>query len=179
MGRSPTTLLSLLSLSLGAAIAVSLVDVRPAVAVGPGGWDRVGNGGAPNIPSLNATVSAVKTVGSVLYAGGNFTDAGGDPSGDRIAKWNGTAWRPLGTGLAGGQVFAIAESGGKIFAGGDFQNASGNPDADGLAVFDGVSWAPYCDDPAHVGPTVNGGVKALQVIGSKMYVGGTFQNAAG
>jgi hypothetical protein len=36
--------------------------------------------------------------GSALYAGGFFTTAGG-VSANRIAKWNGTRWSPLGSGM--------------------------------------------------------------------------------
>jgi hypothetical protein len=37
--------------------------------------------------------------GSDVYVGGVFTDAGGNPNADRIARWDGSAWQALGGGL--------------------------------------------------------------------------------
>ena len=46
------------------------------------------------------------TVGHDLYAGGGFTTAGGVAA-NRIAKWNGSAWSALGSGM-NGAVYALA-----------------------------------------------------------------------
>ena len=62
--------------------------------------------------------------GNDLIATGDFTTATGGPA-DRIAKWNGTAWSPLGTGLnVGGN--AVTPAGGDIFVGGSFTTAGCN-----------------------------------------------------
>jgi hypothetical protein len=162
------------------ALVASLTVVVPAVATGPGSWNHVGNGGTAALASLNGQVMVLHKVGTVLYVGGIFQNAGGKPNADRIAKWDGTEWSSLGSAALGtGSVRAIAHYGGKIYAGGNFQDAGGDPDADNLAVFDGTSWAPFCDNPAHAGPTVSLQVNALQVIGTTLYVGGDFQNGAG
>ena len=167
-------------LALSITLAVSLATGTPAAATERGSWDHVGNGGAVGTPSLNAIVSVLHKVGTELYAGGSFTNASGDPNADRIAKWDGIAWRALGTKpLDSGAVLAIAHYGGKIYVGGNFQNAGGNPDADNLAVFDGTNWAPFCASAGHVGSVVSLQVNALQVIGSTLYVGGDFQNGTG
>ncbi len=165
---------------LSIALSMSWAIFTPAAATGRGSWNHLGSGTVAGTPSLNGTVSALHKVGTMLYAGGGFTDAGGDPNADRIAKWNGVTWSALGTSpLGSGSVFAIAHYGGKIYAGGNFQNAGGNPDADNLAVFDGTSWAPFCGTPGHIGAVVSLQVNALQVIGSTLYVGGDFQNGTG
>ena len=52
----------------------------------------------------------------------------------------------------------------------------GNANADFLAVWDGVSWKPFCNA---TGPAFGGSVQALQIIGSTLYVGGSFENGAG
>jgi len=112
-----------------------------------------------------------------LFVGGKFTNAGGIPAADRIAAWNGSSWSALGTTpLGNGSVFAIAYYGGKVYAGGNFVNAGGDADADYLAVFDAGTWKPFCNA---IGPAFNLQVLALQVIGTKLYVGGSFQNGAG
>ena len=71
-------------------------------------------------------------------------------------------------------MFAIAVAGGKVYAGGTFTNA-GTGGADNLAVWDGTGWKPFCTPPA----TTIGNVKALQIVGSTLYVGGDFQDGAG
>ena len=84
--------------------------------------------------------------GTVLYLGGNFTNAGGIAAADRIVKWDGVNWHAVGTTpLGNGSVFAIAHYAGKVYAGGTFVNAGGQAAADYLAVFDGVSWKPFCN----------------------------------
>jgi hypothetical protein len=143
---------------------------------GVNGWDHVGNGGAAGTASLNGNVTALHADGTDMYVGGAFTDAGGVTSADHIARWNGTSWSALGP--LNGAVHAITLAGGKVFAGGVFTNAGGNDNADFLAVWDGSSWAPFCT-PTAPGPSFNGNVNALQVIGNTLFVGGAFQNGAG
>ena len=112
-----------------------------------------------------------------LYVGGKFTDAGGIANADRIAKWNGSSWSAVSSSteqITNGEVFAIAVAGGKVYAGGTFTNA-GTGGADNLAVWDGTSWKPFCTPPT----TTIGNVKALQVVGPTLYVGGDFQDGAG
>lgn len=60
---------------------------------------------------------------------------------DRVARWNGTAWSPLGAGV-GGSVFALAVlSNGELIAGGHFDTAGGLP-ANRVARWDGTAWHP-------------------------------------
>ncbi|MBK6679912.1 MAG: hypothetical protein IPG53_07720 [Ignavibacteriales bacterium] len=54
-------------------------------------WSTVGAG-------VNGSVYTLKMDGSNLYAGGQFTSAGG-VNASNIAKWNGTSWSALGDGL--------------------------------------------------------------------------------
>jgi hypothetical protein len=148
-----------------------------ALAAGPGGWDHLGDRGTPGTKSLNLVASALEVTPGALYVGGKFTDAGGIANADRIAKWNGSTWSAVSSSteqISNGEVFAIAVSGGKVYAGGVFTNA-GTSDADNLAVWNGTSWEPFCNVP---GQTI-GNVRALQVIGPTLYVGGDFQNGAG
>ena len=127
--------------------------------------------------SLNLSASALEVSAGTLYVGGKFTDAGGIPNADRIAKWNGSSWSAVSSSteqITNGEVFAIAIAGGKVYAGGTFANA-GTAGADNLAVWDGTSWKPFCTPPA----ATIGNVKALQVVGPTLYVGGDFQDGAG
>jgi len=119
--------------------------------------------------------------GPALYVGGNFTTAGG-VSANRIAKWNGTSWSPLGEGL-NSQVFALTVfddgSGGgpALYAGGRFTTAGGGS-ANYIAKWNGTSWSP-------LGSGVNFDVMALTVFddgqggGPALYAGGFFTIAGG
>jgi hypothetical protein len=73
-------------------------------------------------------------------------------------------------------VHAIAYHAGKVYAGGVFTNAGGNPDLDFVAVWDGQKWGPVCNS---AGPAVTANVNALQIVGSTLYIGGSFANGAG
>ena len=81
-------------------------------------------------------VSALVTDGAGnLYAGGYFSTAGGTPA-TNVAKWDGTGWSALGSGLDG-EIFALAVDGaGDLYAG--FSNA---PSGNGVAKWDGTSWS--------------------------------------
>jgi hypothetical protein len=174
MGRlSSTRVVRVLAVS---ALAIGgLATLAPAA--GPGGWDHLGTGATPTAKSLNLSASALHLSAGTLYVGGKFTDAGGIANADRIAKWNGSSWSAVSSSteqITNGEVFAIAVSGGKVYAGGTFTNA-GTHGADNLAVWDGTGWKPFCTPP----DKTIGNVKALQVVGPTLYVGGDFQDGAG
>jgi hypothetical protein len=78
-----------------------------------------------------ALFDAVAVSGTNVYVGGVFTDAGGNPNADYIARWDGSAWHALGDGV-NGTVNAIAVSGTDLYVGGWFTDAGGNPNADGI-----------------------------------------------
>ncbi|HXJ66651.1 MAG TPA: hypothetical protein VNN79_23065, partial [Actinomycetota bacterium] len=167
---------TLRALALATVFVVLLTSAASAGATG--GWSHLGDGGAPGTASLNGTVSALNTdEPGVLLVGGNFTNAGGRPAADYLARWDGAAWSAVGPGL-NGAVHAIAYHAGKVYAGGVFHDAGGDGQADFLAVWNGSSWAPFCNS---TGPDASfgGSVDALQIIGSTLYVGGAFQNGAG
>ncbi|GAB5521923.1 MAG: hypothetical protein RhofKO_41740 [Rhodothermales bacterium] len=69
-------------------------------------------------PGLNSSVSAIAVVGSDVYVGGGFTNAGGVAA-DRIARWDGSQWHALGAGV-NSSVSAIAVAGSDVYVGGSF-----------------------------------------------------------
>jgi trimeric autotransporter adhesin len=153
--------------------------VASAAAAGPGGWDHLGDRGAPGTDSLDLVASALAVSSGAVYVGGEFTDAGGLPDADRIAVWNGSSWSAVSSSasqISNGRVSAIAVSAGNVYAGGNFTNAGGDADADFLAVWDGASWKPFCVASGH---PLGGNVTSLQIVGQTLYVGGTFHDGAG
>jgi hypothetical protein len=117
-------------------------------------------------------VSALAVSGSTLFAGGYFTNAGGAAA-NSIAKWNGSSWSALGSGMGGDDpiVSALAVSGSTLFAGGQFANAGGVA-ATNIAQWNGSSWSA-------LGSGMNIDVEALAVSGGTLYAGGYFTTAGG
>ena len=119
-------------------------------------------------------VYALAVSGTNLYAGGDFTTAGGVPA-NNIAKWDGSAWSALGSGMdaqlvAG--VYALAVSGTDLYAGGYFTTAGGVP-ANDIAKWDGSAWSALGSG------MTTAAVRALAVSGTNLYAGGDFTTAGG
>jgi hypothetical protein len=108
--------------------------------------------------------------GTDLYAGGYFTTAGGVAA-NNIAKWNGSAWSPLGTGMSS-RVYALAVIGTDLYAGGDFTTAGGVNIGYGIAKWNGGAWSA-------LGTGMDNAVLALAVSGTDLYAGGYFTTAGG
>ena len=110
-----------------------------------------------------------------LYAGGNFTMAGGQIAG-RLAKWNGTTWTPTGSGMNGtvGCFCAFDDGlggGPALYAGGQFSSAIGVPGTIHIAKWNGSVWSS-------VGGGVNDEVNTMTVFddgsGPALFAGGQF-----
>ena len=102
------------------------------------GWAPVGGGLWRELttPSLGAT--ALATVGDALYAAGEFDRAGGVVA-RYVARWDGTAWSPLGLGLDAPALALLAEAD-SLYVGGTFDTAGTAP-ASGIAKWNGTSWS--------------------------------------
>jgi hypothetical protein len=79
-----------------------------------------------------------------LVAGGDFTTAGGVAC-NNIARWNGSSWSPLGSGLnqgAGGWVNALTvRPNGELVVAGLFVSAGGQPNTSKIARWNGTVWS--------------------------------------
>lgn len=133
------------------------------------------------IAGANGPVYSLATDGQGnVYAGGLFTVIGGVAA-NRIAKWDGTAWSALGSGVAGGVsvtiVRALAVSGTDLYVGGNFTSAGGVM-ANSIAKWDGRTWSALGDGVTG-GKDQYSGVCALLVLNTDLYVGGYFTNAGG
>jgi hypothetical protein len=121
--------------------------------------------------------------GPALYAGGGFTTTGVEAA-NSIAKWDGTRWSPLGSGVEAGYfvrelaVFDDGRGGGPaLHVGGTFRTISGVA-ASSIAKWDGRSWSP-------LGAGTDGQIHAMAVLddgsgrGPALYVAGDFTTAGG
>ena len=143
------------------------------------GWHALGSGiggvglGYPYIITLAVG-------GTDLYAGGQFTTAGGG-SANSIARWDGATWHALGSGIGGGDmynnfVFCLAASGKDVYACGQFVIA-GDVSANRIAHWTGTGWHPLGS-----GMDANASSVAVSSDGSlvkDVYVGGGFTTAGG
>jgi len=130
--------------------------------------------------ALNGPVLALSTDGAGgVYLGGTFSDAGGDPQADLLARYTAQGqWQNVGGGLESeaddtGAVFALAlSSTGLLYAGGHFDHA-GTQEAYDIATWDGASWAQL--GPAGLsGYTDTSGVYSIFFDGDYVYLGGEF-----
>jgi hypothetical protein len=81
--------------------------------------------------SVNGGVRAIAIMGSDVYTGGYFTEAGGSPA-RHIVKWNGTSWTEPGNGISGHAwhwpaILALTSHGSDLYVGGVFNDAGSTP----------------------------------------------------
>ncbi len=147
-------------------------------------WDGAAFRAVGSAPP-NGTVHALAVYddgsGPALYAAGAFTSIDGIIA-NRIAKWNGTSWSRLGSGLRGGavpDVYALAVfddgNGPELYAAGRFTRA-GSQTVQNIAKWNGSAWSALSTG------TTNGEFRALAVHddgngpggGPSLFAGGTF-----
>jgi hypothetical protein len=147
--------------------------------------DWVPMNSTPNWEAGSVKAIAVDPSGAV-YAGGKFDIIGGIAA-HKIAKWDGTLWSALGSGLSGGgfpTVSALAvDASGNVYVGGAFTTARNGTDNDtdnvtvnGIAKWDGASWSALGSGVGGRYPYVS--ALAFDPSGN-LYAGGTFTTAGG
>ena len=107
------------------------------------------------------SVSSVVVYRNQLIAAGSFTTSGGTWLGN-IAKWNGSSWEPLGSGIVGA-IYAMTIYNDKVIVGGDFDTAGG-VFRKYIACWDSTGWSSF-------GAEMPNPVQALTVFGGDLYAG--------
>lgn len=120
---------------------------------------------------LGISTESVKAIAvapnGTIYAGGTFTNSA-NPTLSFLAKWNGTAWEAVGSGV-NGPVYAIGiKTSSEVFVGGDFTTAGGVA-VNNFAKWSGSAWTD-------VGGGFNDEVSCIYVSASSgsVYAGGKF-----
>jgi hypothetical protein len=137
-----------------------------------GDWSAVGEGWHDIIEALEVYDAGS---GEALYLGGSLPD--------KVVKWTGTEWKPLGSGIVGplwSYVDAMEVyddgSGPELYVGGVFSSAGGVAGTRNIASWDGAAWS-----------ALDGGtdedIYAMTVFddgsGPALYVAGEFTAAGG
>jgi hypothetical protein len=135
---------------------------------GTPGLDNVGLTG---ISSTTNDVFGILINGSNIYVVGNFTQAGGN-SANRVAKWNGSSWSALGSGIDNNNAYAIGIVNNILYVGGDFTSVNGNASIQNIAQWNGSTWSA-------VGTGLGNAVGAIATYKGILYAGGSFTDAGG
>ncbi len=171
-------------------VAGSFATAGPGTAGNIARWD--GAGWQPLGSGLNGTAYALTVLGGRLYAGGQFTNAG-MAGASAVAAWDPAtqAWSPVGNAPGYDQgVYALAAIYDRyLVIGGEFDALrQGGVDLvrglNGLALFDtqeqvdpAVPLSGYLAIAGVKRATGTGRVRALQVLGGELYVGGALDTA--
>ncbi|MEW6158168.1 MAG: hypothetical protein AB1813_12090 [Verrucomicrobiota bacterium] len=139
-------------------------------------WSALGAGVTAAEIGTGPDVSALAVIGNNLYVAGAFTAAGGNSSIKYIARWNGSTWSGLGSGV-NAPAYALAVSGSDLYVGGGFGEAGGIP-ALQIAKWTGSRWSALGSGMAGR-PGTYWAVNGLRVIGNDLYVRGAFTIAGG
>jgi hypothetical protein len=121
--------------------------------------------------SFGGIVMAMIPFNGELIIGGFFTNIGGVKA-NRIARFNGARFAPIGGGFNAGFVGALATLNGKLFAAGSFGSPTnrlppGVTDPNRVAFWNGSGWQT-------AGTGLNSTVEALTVYNGKLIAGGWF-----
>jgi trimeric autotransporter adhesin len=110
-------------------------------------WSPIGTAGQIN--GISATARALAGDGTNLYAGGGSLSLMGQTNANLIARFDGTNWFPLSTGISGSGVVSgpigttiltLNVTNNYVYAGGYFTNAGGVP-VTNIAVWNGTNWS--------------------------------------
>ncbi len=135
-------------------------------------WENIGD-------PLNGAAKALAMSDSTLYIGGEFTGTATQPNSlQHIARYDNAvkAWAPVGVGLDN-SVLALCSNGHMVYVGGTFRKTSdGAEKLNCITVWDGTQFNQLGSSGAPgLGASLGDcSVQALLLVGTDLYVGGTF-----
>lgn len=131
---------------------------------------ELGTGTAGNVNGLDIGLNGI------LFITGVFTEIGGVPA-NRAARWDGSAFYALGSGLNNDGTRVTVLDSGEVWFGGIFTEAGGFALDGGLATWNGVTWLrPPINLPLD---SVGGDPDIWRIAdsGNKLFVGGNFDGS--
>jgi hypothetical protein len=129
-------------------------------------WSSVGT--SFNLES-NQFIWSLASYEGYLIAGGDF--AGPSNPGNRVARFDGTNWLPMGPGFSD-RVRALGVHNGDLFAGGKFVDIHGKDFLRRIARWNGSNWE-------NVGGGLNGVPRTFTSLGQDLIAGGSFGSTGG
>ena len=145
-----------------------IINLAGTPSVGSWGGSGIGAGVVNTI--VVTPLSSTKPVHGI-FIGGSFTSVGGVANTSKIARWNGTAWEALSTGLNDIVNIIIYSSNGILYIGGGFTDTA----YPYLCKWNGTAFSAVGTNT-----DINGAVYSLAFDESgNLYVGGNFTNAGG
>lgn len=137
-------------------------------------WSALGNG-------LNGTVYDLALWRNELYAAGQFFSVSSEQF-HSLARWRDGVWTLLGdpttpSGQDSYQIkgLALVAEGNNMYLGGRFDKMGGQS-VYHVARWDRERWADLTGGTHEIGETLLSGVRALGVLGSDIFAGGTFSS---
>lgn len=127
----------------------------------------------PALDNSNDKVKAINKYNGEIIIAGTINDYNSVAL-NNIARWDGTAWQPTGTGLDG-EVKCLAVFNGELYVGGSFANAGGSP-AKYIAKWNGTNWSNVGGSMTGVGYN---GIRDMIVYNNMLFVVGDFTEMGG
>jgi hypothetical protein len=170
---------------LPASSVPALLDRQPSN--GPWAFTDINMGAA--IPDLMVAVKGIAQIGNTIYMGGKFRNVQRGVGGPKYAQSYLAAfdkdtgeWIPSFNPVIDAPVLSLKASpdGTKLFVGGEFTNVNGVAGTTGLAALDPTTGAPVSGWTGYVSrPTGSYDVRAMDVQGPWLYIGGNFTRVSG
>lgn len=110
-------------------------------------WSSLGSG-VNDVESASIVRSLAVDGAGNIYAGGEFDSIGGIAV-NHIAKWNGTSWSSLGSGMDSAVLAVTVDDSGNLYAGGSFSTVNGIQ-MHHIAKWDGTAWSALGDDVDYI-----------------------------
>ncbi len=147
---------------------------------GSTGWQTIGTV-ATSVVGPSAAVPRVHAMAfdanGDLLVGGEFDSIEGVAAAN-LARWNGSTWAPIGSGVTGVVRDLLVTSSGTLFAGGLFF-AGGSPQRTNIARWNGTSWQALGNGTQSTYIDVFAGVNALAETATGVVAAGQFDVAGG
>jgi hypothetical protein len=140
-----------------------------------------GQHAVPLASGVDGAVNALAVYRDALVVGGAFArvagmSSGGGRQGRGLAVWDGTQWSLLPGGDFKGVVNALHVSDGVLYVAGGFTD---EVRINNIAMFDGERWSSLCSPSGGACGVSGGAVHALAMIGTDLFVAGSFASAGG